>query len=445
MTNPSLDAYQQIFGMACIVGRAAGYTGTQDNLQLQLQYDLSFYLNNVPPVACMKQTAPSTADPSVTTVLGSWSLVWGPAVLEEKVDGLPTGVADNALFVAQCNAVQFPGGPEMPVYAVAISGTNPDSVFDWKDEDFAVSKVVNWNTYNPSDFTPSPYDGSEPFISDGTAVGVSNLLGLISPDTAAAPGTSLEQFLSGAKTDPGTALIFCGHSLAGALSPTLALYLQTQNKLGAFELTLVYPTAGPTPGEINFANLFNNTFPALPSGWEPQTLPYQSWNTMHWNKLDVVPHAWQKEYLQMIAAIYGHSLSKSTAFNLSALQAIAIYDASKSGATYTRIRNSSLPGTIQYWNGSTAVNVPPQSMDDYVNQLALQHINLYSGIKPTPNDPSGVAGLILPEPLPKSTLTGLVPGVVPILKAEIIKKTIDQIIAWIAAHVDSEVKEMMEL
>lgn len=442
MTNPSLDAYQQVFGMACIVGRAAGYTGTQNKLQLQLQYDLSFYLNNVPPVSCMKQTDPSTADPSVTPVLGSWNLVWGPAVLEEIVDGLPTGVADNALFVAQCNAVQFPGGPSMPVYVVAISGTNPDSAFDWKDEDFAVSTVVNWNTYNPSDVAPSPYDSSKPFISQGTAVGVGNLLGLISPNTAAAPGTSLEQFLAGAKTEPHTALIFCGHSLAGALSPTLALYLQTRDKLGAFETALVYPTAGPTPGEVNFAALFNSTFPALPSGWEPQTLPYQSWNTMHWNELDVVPHAWQKEDLEMIANIYGHSPKPYTAATLSALQAIAVNDASKSGAAYTRIRNSSLPGTLQKWYGQIQINVPPQSMDDYVHQLALQHINMYSGIKPSLNNPAGVPGLVLPQPLPESTLTGLVPGVVPILQAEIIKKTNDQITGWIAAHVSSEMTEL---
>lgn len=445
MTNPSLDAYQQIFGMACIVGRASGYHGPQDKLQQQLQYDLSFYLNNVPPVACMKQTAPSTADPSVTPVLGSWNLVWGPAVLEEKVDGLPTGVADNALFVAQCNAVQFPGGPAMPVYAVAISGTNPDSMYDWKDEDFAVSKVVNWNTYNPSDFTPSPYDSSQPFISNGTAVGVSNLLGLISPDTAAAPGTSLEHFLSAVKTDTGAALVFCGHSLAGALSPTLALYLQTQKKLGAFEMTLVYPTAGPTPGEVNFANLFNSTFPALPSGWEPQALPYQSWNTMHWNELDVVPHAWESSTLKAIVDLYGTPTDPRTLKLLKALQNFALSDSSKAGVQYTRLRNSPLAGTIQQWDGDIEITIPPKSMDDYVRELFIQHVEMYSGIAEQAPHPA-VPGLILPQPLPQPPLPQLlVPGVKKVTRLYMIERIILQILRWITFRALANMKPLAAL
>ncbi len=198
MNNPTLDAYQQVFAMACIVGRAAGYHGTETVLQQQLQQDLSFYLSHVPPVDPIKSA--STADASVTPVLGNWELVWGPAVLEEVIDGVPTGVADNSLFVAKCDAVSFPGSPSvMPAYVVAIAGTNPNSLYDWGDEDFSVSAVVNWTTYDPSGFTPSPYVAGTPFISKGTATGIQNLLRLVSPDTAAAPGTSLEQFLNHAK------------------------------------------------------------------------------------------------------------------------------------------------------------------------------------------------------------------------------------------------------
>lgn len=440
MNNPSLDAYQQVFGMACLVGRAGGYKGTASELQEQLQYDLSFYLNNVPPVAVMGQTQSSTADPSVTPVLGNWNLVWGPALVEMNQDG----VADNTVFVAQCDAVAFPGGPVMPAYVVAIAATNPDSLYDWESEDFAVSEVVNWTTYNPSNFTPEPYQNNVPFISKGTATGISNLMGLITPATAAAPGTSLENFLSSLKPDPNTAIIFCGHSLAGALSPTLALYLKEQKTLDAFALTLVYPTAGPTPGEVNFANLFNQTFPALPSGWEPQSLPYQSWNTMHWNDLDVVPHAWQKQDLQMVANLYGHSPDRWTAFALNALQTFALYDASKSGATYTRVQNASLPGTLQHSNGTSTISVPPQSMQDYVEQLFIQHVEIYAGIPANASTPA-VTGLILPQPLPKTTLDGLVPGVSKITKDEMIARIIVQIISWISSRALSAMKPVMDV
>lgn len=209
MTNPSLDAYQQVFSLACLANRAGDYNGTGSELQQQLQYDLSYYLNNVPPVSVMGQQSPSIANSSVTSQLGSWNLVWGPALIEETDEnGQPTGVADNALYVAQCDNVDFPGGPSLPVYVVAIAATNPASLYDWETEDFSVSQVVNWTTYDPSDFTTSDYNSDFPYISKGTATGTGILLSLISPDTAASPNTSLQQFLADLKPAQETAIIF---------------------------------------------------------------------------------------------------------------------------------------------------------------------------------------------------------------------------------------------
>ncbi|WP_106915818.1 lipase family protein [Chryseobacterium aurantiacum] len=436
MTNPSLDAYQQVFGMANLANRAGNYNGTGTELQQQLQYDLSFYFNNVPPVEIMGQKGPSTADQSIPPLLGDWNLVWGPALIEETDEkGKLTGVADNALYVAQCDTVAFPGGPTLPTYVVAIAATNPASLYDWETEDFSVSEVVNWTTYDPSNFTTSGYNGTDPYISKGTATGIGILLGLISPATAAAPNTTLQQFLTSLNPTPDTAIIFCGHSLAGALSPTLALYLKENKDLDAFGITLVYPTAGPTPGETAFASLFNNAFPPLPAGWKPQTENYQSWNTMHWNDLDVVPHAWLESGLEQIANIYGESPKKLTAFTLETLQSIALDDASKSGVTYTRIQNQSLPGKLQNSDGPlVTINTPPQTLYDYLFQLSLQHVDLYSGIPSSgPNNPQ-INGLILPQPLPKQSPVNLVPGVTAVTKNEMIMKIINQIIGWISAR-----------
>ncbi|GEJ43870.1 lipase family protein [Chryseobacterium sp. ON_d1] len=443
MKNPSLDAYQQVFGMAGLANRAGGYNGTGVQLQQQLQYDLSYYFSNVPPVAAMKQTEPSTPNPLITPLLGNWNLVWGPALIEETDEnGQPTGVADNALYVAQCDAVAFPGGPTLPTYVVAIAATNPSSLYDWETEDFSVAEVVNWTTYDPSDFTPSPYNGTDPYISKGTATGIGILLGLISPDTAASPKTTLQQFLSSLNPDPDTAIIFCGHSLAGALSPTLALYLKENKDLDAFGITLVYPTAGPTPGEAAFAGLFNNTFPPLPNGWQAQTGDYQSWNTMHWNDLDVVPHAWPKADLELIADLYGPSQNKLTAFALNALQKVAIDEASKSGVTYTRVQNQSLPGTLQKMDGSVPVNIPPQSLYDYVRQLFLQHVTMYSG-SPASDHVPAINGLILQQPLPQQSPPQLVPGVSQVTKDEMILKIIQQIIGWISSHYLTEENQLI--
>lgn len=441
MENPSLDAYQQVFGLACIANRAGGYHGTGTDLQLQLQYELSFYLNGVPPVEVMGQTKPSVADKSVTSTLGDWRLVWGPALIEETdQNGKPTGVADNALFVAHCDAVAYPGGPTLPTYVVAIAATNPASLYDWETEDFSVAQVVNWKNYNPAQFSPSAYNGTDPYISNGTATGIKIVLGLISPSNAASPDTTLEAFIASLNPDRKSAIVFCGHSLAGALSPTLALYLKEQNKLNAFDISLVYPTAGPTPGESAFASLFNSTFPPLPQGWVAQTGDYQSWNTMHWNTLDVVPHAWQEADLQQIAEIYGQSTNFLTKETLNTLQRLLIKRAATSGATYTRIQNQSLPGTLQHSDRSTAkISTPPKTMKDYITQLILQHVNLYSGI-PAYQDSPAVKGLILPQPLPQPVYKHdkkLVPGVKAVTELEMIIRIMEQILAWIASYAAS--------
>ncbi|MCX2494448.1 hypothetical protein OQX63_13245 [Pedobacter sp. PF22-3] len=437
MENPSFDAYQQVFGLACIANRAGGYKGTADALQLQLQYDLSFYLNGVPPVEVMGQTAPSVADPLATATLGSWKLVWGPALIEEQDQhGKATGVADNALYVAQCDAVAYPGGPTLPTYVVAVAATNPASLYDWETEDFSVAEVVNWSSYNPATFSPSAYNGTDPYISNGTATGIKLVLGLVSPPKAVSPNTTLEAFIASLNPGKQSAIVFCGHSLAGALSPTLALYLKQQNKLGAFGTSLVYPTAGPTPGESAFASLFNKTFPALPEGWVAQTGDYQSWNTMHWNTLDVVPHAWDELDLQEIAQIYGQSTNLLTKKTLDTLQRLVIKRAATSGASYTRIQNQSLPGTLQH---SDKLSTPPDTMKDYITQLFLQHVSLYSGI-PAQQDSPAVKGLILPQPLPQPVYKPhkkLVPHVKAVTELDMIIRIIEQILAWIVSYATS--------
>lgn len=429
MTNPSLDAYQQVFGMAGLANRAGGYNGFGIQLQQQLQYDLSYYFNNVPPVKIMDQKTPSIANPSAVSELGNWDLVWGPALIEEKNEkGVPTGVADNALYVVKSNAVAFPGGPTLPTYVVAIAATNPSSLYDWETEDFSVAEVVNWTTYNPSNFAPSAYNGTDPYISKGTATGISILLGLESPQSAASPNTTLQQFLAGLNPDPDTAIIFCGHSLAGALSPTLALYLKENKDLNAFGVTLVYPTAGPTSGEAAFANLFNSKFPPLPPGWQQQSGTYQSWNTMHWNNLDVVPHAWPVSELEKIATIYGQATNNMTPYILQTLQKLAIDDSSKSGASYTRIQNQSLPGQLQ-----TTIKTPPETLQDYMLQLGVQHVAMYNGIPAAGPNPQ-VNGLILPQPLPKPAVLNLVPGVTAVTESEMVIKIMNQILEWILSH-----------
>ncbi|WP_254500360.1 hypothetical protein, partial [Salmonella enterica] len=58
------------------------------------------------------------------------------------------------------------------------------------------------------------------------------------------------------------------------------------------------------------------------------------------------------------------------------------------------IRNQSLPGKLQNDGSSGKINIPPQSIYDYVSQLALQHTYLYYGRVASDETPA-IEGIIL--------------------------------------------------
>ncbi|HJQ37425.1 MAG TPA: hypothetical protein VKB93_09820 [Thermoanaerobaculia bacterium] len=208
-----------------------------------------------------------------TKYLGTgWTLGWGPVVVSEN----DSKVADNTAFVAKGSE----GGN--PVYIVAIAGTNAVSAFDIQTEDLDVHTRV-------------PFGSTKAKISQGTQDGVNILEQLTSN------GATLQQYLNSVAAKNAT-LVFTGHSLGGALSPTLALDLAVNQ---GFDLTkwsavYVYPSAGPTPGDKAFATLFSKTFPKAGS------TATSAWNQNVVNSIDVVPRAWNE--LNTIHDIYTPNL-----------------------------------------------------------------------------------------------------------------------------------------
>src|SRR3569832_1626184 len=86
--------------------------------------------------------------------------------------------------------------------------------------------------------------------------------------------------------NPDATLTFSGHSLAGALSPTLAFHLYPDPAGSGWAKVHSLPTAGATPGNAAFVEAWTKAYPATPadSGF--------NWNTDYANAHDVVPHAW---------------------------------------------------------------------------------------------------------------------------------------------------------
>lgn len=218
----------------------------------------------------------------------AWQLVWGPIVFCNDQTASPIA-ADNTMALYY-NASQSQ-------FVVGIAGTNSVSMYGWKVEDFEVGNTVAWTTINPK--SPAP---SNALIAQGSSIGINNLLSLTDPNNG--NRTMIQQLqyflvnsVKGNSNFPYPAVAVAGHSLGGALTPLMALYLyETMStwNTGTYKVKTItaYPTAGPTAGNLNFANYV-------------QGLPAASFvYVSKYNTLDVVPQAWQLDSMVTIPTLY---------------------------------------------------------------------------------------------------------------------------------------------
>lgn len=343
------DLWQQAYTLATMSGSVSAQQGEPTDLEADLTSILSSFYS-----------APATI-----AAIGQWSTVWGPVVFESSPSD--TSYADNVMFVA-ANA-------DSTIYVVGIAGTNPHSKYDIHQEDLDVrhtSTFVDAFPSLPPYSVPSSITAT-PYLSGGTVLGVQNLLAMTS--TSASAGTTLLQYLSGFSTDVTSAstLIFCGHSLAGALAPTLALALFNPSggplTLSNWSAVYHYPTAGPTPGNAALGQFLGLVFPP----GTPGASAYQVWNANVWNDIDVVPHAWNTTMLEEIPKLY------PTEWILEPVKLRAAIDGAKllsdrgakTGAgPYEMLPNQSLDGTPDS-------SIPVKNMDSFEQQALYQHTTAY--------------------------------------------------------------------
>lgn len=367
-STPSFGTLQQAFALSFWSNKAAGQS---DNTPSQLALYLEVEVNG--------------AIGQFSAEVGSWSIVWGPAVYVNGSDsnnlkdssivpagtGLGSGIADNAIYVAY-------NGTD--TYVVAIAATNPYSPFDWEQEDFQTNSAVPFVPVGPG---PDPsLTGAN--VSAGTALGVSILLNLMPQAGQAQANTTLQEFL-GTVANTSKTLIFAGHSLGGALSPTTAtsLYPSAATQKAAWSQVLVVPTAGATPGDGTFANGFSTVFGAVTDDTAPAGTPNQ-FNTDLWNQYDVVPHAWDNlqgtSFPQYVApplklfpgdeaCIFG-TLQYPASYFIPFMVNYAVKNAAKAGVTYTPLRK-------QVLQPKTPPNATITSVEQFLSLLAQQHIAAY--------------------------------------------------------------------
>lgn len=262
-----------------------------------------------------------------------WSMPWGPAVYSAP----KSNAADNAMIV-----VAGSDSYGNPVTIVAVAGTNPKSHLDGT-EDLDVGKVV-------------PFHGTAQ-IDQGTSIGLAILEALV-------PGTqTLQKYLESAAS-PAATLIFTGHSLGGALSPALALDLFANKgmDLGQWGAVYVLPSAGPTPGNGDFVELFTTTFPTA-GGWNVNVV----------NSLDCVPRAWND--LSSISTIYEPNIKP--AGGILALVAVLETLLGSEKGFYAALPPSPFTGTF---NPNALPPPPPNGYDPislFAAQALYQHIPAY--------------------------------------------------------------------
>lgn len=202
-------------------------------------------------------------------------LVWGPCVFQS--DRYPNEhVADQSMYVARI--------PRFNTYVVAVAGTNFKSTYAQQQLDLNVRETVPFPAgVNPDGISiPTIPNGGR--ISAGTGLGVTNLLEM--QDSSAG---SLQTFLQRSAASDAT-LVFAGHSLGGALAPTLALWLYPTPASSGWKNVRVLATAAPSPGDVTFSAAFGRAYPQ--AGESTVTAEYGVWNAVIWNQWDLVPHTW---------------------------------------------------------------------------------------------------------------------------------------------------------
>ncbi len=339
---------QQIFILSLLSNAVVGIADTQPNLQ----NDFTSKVTN------------ALKDSTVQEYIGKWDVVWGPAVYQ--ANALDADFATNSMFVAK--------NQENNEYVVAMAGTNPVSVYDWFVEDFDVSNQVPFDAFTKEPLPSSCDKVTIPASKNGTNISKGTCEGLLTLLTMPDPTTNqhLKTFLEGeiGQNPSNVKLIFTGHSLGGALSPALALAINELEDGKWSDIISVYPSAGPTSGNQGFSDYYD------------KTLGNQT--TRIWNKIDVVPHAWEENLIAEVSTLYPEldiktiSGKDTNGPGILACTLIGLAEKNAENGDYTQIRPDvkGLPG--QYKQNPSLI--PSKDNDSTSESISISSVDEIDGV-----------------------------------------------------------------
>ena len=323
-------------------------------------------------------------DTTIQGLIGSdWTPVWGPIAWAE-VTNTPSVHADNTMGCFY--------SPSQQQFIVAIAGTNINSPYGWLTEDTDVKTQVYWSTVSPG----SGFGAGS--IAEGSATGLNVLLNSMTDDNGNGLMAALLAYTQNLRNNgtSSVSIAVTGHSLGGALAPTLALYMSdNRSQWDAFGATAIscLPTAGPSPGSSSWATYY-----------EQSGISYNA----QYNSIDVVPHAWQISFLADIPTLYVNNITPTDASPvnpiigsltaaLSAYSRSTIFDLFE---PYTQVTPfNMMTGTFDTTTDNTVTNqysvseiqaVLPDALQGYVQifvnfarfvyQMVYQHTTAYDSL-----------------------------------------------------------------
>ncbi|MGV9722383.1 lipase family protein [Nocardia beijingensis] len=319
-------------------------TTNQPTLQDKIAYQLCEYANLVNTISkedgdlegMLSQKIQQYLDTN-QEVIGGWEIVWGPGVALFDTDLY----AVNAMYMVRSTE-------DRSRYVLAMAGSTDALVFDWLVEDsFILQKP--WFANNAAMHTI------------GTAIGVKTLLGIRPSGPRPGAGHSLPEFLS-ALDDKAIDLTVTGHSLGGALSITLALFLRDTQWLwdnSEKAKISVLSTAGPSFCNQEFVNYTTQRLQRV------KRLA---------NDLDVVPHMWNPTDIDGAMALYSNN-NRPAPDGMEVVFSVLKTQASLSGQyVHFDPTNGVFHGTFNTEIEQTQGATPD---DLYFQQVGYQHIDGY--------------------------------------------------------------------
>jgi len=296
--------------------------------------------------------------PKYPNLKNDWEVVWGPALYCTTAKKNPNPQA-NLTFVAR--SLSSPNS-----YIVATRGTVANDIWEWMTEDLATA------------FEPWPIPASvnsTPHISSATFSAVYYVLNTVPPTETPSgysplpgAGQTLADYLASVAATGNVNISFTGHSLGGAIAPTLALWFkQAQGNVQIPQNAIFYPMptwdannnasiscvslAGATPGDTAFSDYFG-------------ALLGDSHDRIY-NTNDVVPYGFAG--LGSLSKLYlPIKMTKKEIIGLAAFEKKVKSAENKNGAPYCV-----LPGGNPF---TYALNPASTS---YAAEALYQHINAY--------------------------------------------------------------------